>query len=261
VRRARGYRLYDPSGARYLDLYQDDGGAILGHRSAGALRDMKDALSRGLTSRLPSVYQTRLTRAVGRLLPGCATVQAYHCLHAALRAASVFLGSTLSEADIHDPAFGPAAEGTPAAFWRPFLPPLEGPGPRVVFPVLPPGGTTGPVAVCFREPPPGLPADPVAPYLLAGMLRGAADLAVAVRDDAADRAVAAALTGSRSWRCRGPYVTAVFEPSLYPEVFRAFLEGGVLLRPTFPGPSILPGEATAGERQVLTRLFTRIPGG
>jgi hypothetical protein len=259
VRRARGYRLYDRSGVRYLDLYQDDGGAILGHRSSGALRDMRDALSRGLTSRLPSVYQARLTRAVGRLLPGCTAVRAYPCLHAALRAVSSFLGRAVSEADIHDPALGPAAEGTAASFWRPFLPLAEGPG--VIFPILPPGGTAGPVAVCYRGSGPAPAADPVAPYLLAGMLRGAADLAAVVRDETTDRAVASAIAGCRSWRCRGPYITAAFEPSLYPEVFQAFLERGVLLRPTFPGPSILPGEASAGERQALTRLFTSFPGG
>ncbi len=263
VRRARGYRLYGLTGRRYLDLYQDDGGAILGHRPPGALKEMKDALSRGLTGRLPSVYQARLARAVGRLLPGCVAVLAYPCLHAALAAAAAFLGRAVEERDIHDPALGPADGAAPVAFWRPFLPDAPGDGPRMLFPVIPPGGTAGPVALCYRGSLPGPvpPPEPVAPYLLAGMLRGAADLAAARREEAVDRAVAAALAGSRSWRLRGPYVTAAFAPALYPDVFRAFLEGGVLIRPSFPGPSILPAEATAGERQTLATLFTRFPGG
>jgi len=44
-------------------------------------------------------------------------------------------------------------------------------------------------------------------------------------------------------------------------VFRAFLARGVLLSPFHPGPSILPGEASEGERRLVVSLFHAIPGG
>jgi hypothetical protein len=261
IRRARGFRLYSQAGVRFLDLYQDDGGAILGHRAPGVVREMKDALARGLAARLPSVCELRLEKAVGRLVPGYAAVRAYPCADSALLAASAFLGRPLSSGDVQDPARG---EGeAPAAYWRPFLPSAESQESAVVFPVLPVGGTRGPVPVCFRSRPPedAAPSRPVPPFLLAGMLRGIAELAAAERDERVASVVDGAIAGSRCWRRRGPYITALFERARYPEVFRAFLEAGVLLSPAFPGPSILPAEASEGERSALARLFKTVPGG
>jgi hypothetical protein len=261
VRRARGFHLYTHQGRRYLDLFQDDGAAILGHRPPGAVREMKDALSRGLAAGLPSVYERRLDKEVRRLLPGCAAVLAYPGAEAALRAVSLFLGRPLGLADVRDPALCP--EAADLAWWRPFLPGQGAPDSAVLLPVLPVAGTRGPLAVCFPSAPPAeaSPARPVPGYLLAAMLRGLADLSAAVRDERVSGAVDGAIAGSRAWRRRGPYVTALFEPSRYPAVFRAFLDAGVLLSPAFPGPSILPAEATEGERAALARLFGSTPGG
>jgi glutamate-1-semialdehyde aminotransferase len=50
IRRARGFRLYDGAGRRYLDLWQADGNAILGHRGAGMVTAVKAALDRGLAA-------------------------------------------------------------------------------------------------------------------------------------------------------------------------------------------------------------------
>jgi hypothetical protein len=69
IRRARGYRLYGLDGRRYLDLYQDGGRAILGHRGGRAVTAMKNALSEGLHSCLPSVHEARLLKALGRAFP------------------------------------------------------------------------------------------------------------------------------------------------------------------------------------------------
>ncbi len=62
-RRARGYRLYDHSGQRYLDLYQGNGSGLLGHRAFRITTELKDVISRGLISDLPSVYLRRMEKA------------------------------------------------------------------------------------------------------------------------------------------------------------------------------------------------------
>ncbi len=67
IRRARGFRLYDMQGRRYLDLFRD--GALMGHRAAGVLTAMKSALSQGLAAALPSVWEMRLISALARSFP------------------------------------------------------------------------------------------------------------------------------------------------------------------------------------------------
>ncbi len=48
IRRARGYRLYDHRGRRYLDLWQNGGHSLLGHRGLHLLSLLKNLMSRGL---------------------------------------------------------------------------------------------------------------------------------------------------------------------------------------------------------------------
>jgi len=69
IRRARGYRLYDHRGRRYLDLWQNGGRSLLGHRPAGQTTLLKNLLSKGLAADLPSPYTGRLERALAALLP------------------------------------------------------------------------------------------------------------------------------------------------------------------------------------------------
>jgi hypothetical protein len=263
VRRARGFRLYDGSGRRWLDMYQDGGGAILGHRAAGAVRDMKDALSRGLAGSLPTVYTARLEKAAGRVVPGCSAVRVYPCAHSALAAVGSLLGRPVEEGSLADPGLRGLPPDADAALWRPFLP-EAGPGlPAVRVLVLPGAGPAGPAVVCAR----GArredlaPARPCPAVVLAAMLRGTAALASAPRDPAVAAAVDRAISGGKAWARRGPYLAALFDPALYPAVFHRFLAGGVLLCPEYPGPSILPAEASAGELAALTRLLCAAPGG
>ena len=45
VRRARDYHIYDESGRRYLDFYQDGGRAVLGHRPPNVAKTLKNVLA------------------------------------------------------------------------------------------------------------------------------------------------------------------------------------------------------------------------
>jgi hypothetical protein len=279
IRRARGFRLYDEAGKRYVDLYQAGGSAVLGHRGPGAVREIKDALSRGLGPAFPSVYEARMKKLLRRLFPSYGSAELYSCLHRGLDAASLFLGRRIDEEDVLDPALssGDAAgacaslrapalgrpwprAGACASYWRPFLPDEACWNPEVLIPILPSGGIQGFTAVCYRtrageRVPEG---DTVSACLLAGALRAASDLQYAVR---AENAVTRAVDAAGNWRRMGPYISPAFEEQAYAEVFRAFLDAGYLLNPYYPGPSIVPGELSPGEAAGLCRLFKDAEGG
>jgi hypothetical protein len=263
LRRARGYRLYDCQGRRYLDLWQVGGRALLGHRSFGLTRLLKDVISRGLLADLPSLYGGRLERALSGLLPGFSQVRIASSLPAALDLAARHLGREVREEEISDPALEEAEGGNAAevAFWRPLLEQkgASGPAPRVLLPVLPFAASGAPVAVCFGA---SLPADfppsePVSPVLLAGAARCLYDLK---RYRLPEWYGEDLLRGAEGWSQRGIYLRARCAAERYGKLFEAFLQGGVLLNPRWPGPSILPAEASAGEVAKMIQLFRENPG-
>jgi hypothetical protein len=258
LRRARGYRLYDYQGRRYLDLWQGGGRALLGHRSFRLTHLLKDVISRGLLADLPSLYGGRLERALAGLLPGFSQVRVTSCLPAALGLASRFLGREVREEEIRDPALEEGGSGAEVAWWRPLLE-QGGPAPRVLLPVLPFAASGAPVAVCFGAPLPAdfPPSEPVSPVLLAGAARSLYDLKRYrrpewYRDDL--------LREAAGWSQRGIYLRARCAEERYGELFVGFLEQGVLLNPRWPGPSILPAEASAGEVAKMIQLFRGNPG-
>jgi len=263
IRRARGFRLYDVKGRRYLDLYRD--GALLGYRDAGALTAMKAVLSQGLSSGLPSIWERRLAAALLRLFPSCAEVRLYASMDRAQSAIRAYLGSPHSGSlDLHDPAVDPPARGAvPAALWRPFLPPVQA---RVIVPVLPMRVGQCPTPVCFdAEAPSRVPgSDSLPGFILAGAARGLAALvslgpagSCPLSSPALDRA----LDNAKGWMRNGPYVTARFPEQDYADVREEFLRAGVLLAPGWPGPSVLPGQCSPGESRLLAELFAGTPGG
>jgi len=266
IRRARGFRLYDVKGRRYLDLHRD--GSLLGHRDSGTLTVMKAVISQGLVSALPSIWERRLATALGRVFPGYAEVRLYSTAERARAAARAYLGNEDGELRVLDPAVhGPAAtaeeRGAAAAYWRPFLPIVHA---RVLLPILPVRVGECPSPVCFdREAPPRVPlSDSMPGFILAGAARGLAALAAlkpAGSCPLSNRLLDRALDSSRGWTRRGPYVTAAFPETDYADVREEFLRAGVLLSPGWPGPSVLPGECSPGETRLLAELFGGTPGG
>jgi hypothetical protein len=266
IRRARGFRLYGVQGERYLDLYRD--GALLGHRGMASLTAMKSALSQGLATALPSVWEARLVAALLRVLPGFRFIRLFSSRDRALEAVSKYLCRPLDRQEVHDPALDspPAGPALPA-LWRPLLP--VPPGAAALLPVLPFTLCGAPAPACFPE---DLPADfpgsdPLPGFLLAGAVRGLGALVEGptARPHAAPRlgspGVERAVDGAHGWKRAGPYVRAVFPAADYPHVHAEFLRMGVLLCPGYPGPSVLPGECSPGENKLLADLFARIPGG
>jgi len=263
IRRARGFRLYDVKGRRYLDLYRD--GALLGHRESGALTVMKAVISQGLVSALPSIWERRLAAALGRLFPGYAEVRLYASAERARAAAAEYLGADLSRGGaVHDPATEPPPRDAPgAAYWRPFLPPVPA---RALLPILPVRVGECPSPVCFdREAPSRVPRSDTLPgFILAGAARGLAALGAlepAGSCPLSNRLLDRALDAAPRWTRRGPYVAAAFPEPEYADAREEFLRAGVLLSPGWPGPSVLPGDCSPGETRLLADLFGGTPGG
>jgi hypothetical protein len=257
IRRARDFRLYDVAGRRFLDLWQAGGEAILGHRAARAGSALKAALDRGLAESLPTPWESRLVSALAARFPSYRTVRLFTSRERALEAAARVLGTTVTAADLADPGLGTRGTGQ-VGLWRPFLP--EDPPWRVLLPVLPFTLGGSPAAACFRDALPDDvgPSDTVSGIAAIAALRGLAGLGqVRSGEPFGPRD----LDGCPGWERRGPYLRPVFPAGAYSEAFRAFLGRGVLLSPFYPGPSILPGEASDGERRLLLSLFHSIPRG
>ena len=258
TRRTRGFRLYDLQGRRLIDLHRE--GALLGHRGAPTTA-MKSALSQGLDSGLPSVWEGRLIRALGRRFPAHPTVALYVSMDRALAAATLALGRRITARDLYDPALDPTPERDPlAALWRPFLPM---PSARILVPVMPLSVCGVPAPLCLDDPEAELPpSDPISGFILAGAHSAFLSLwpddgSAPLRDPALERV----LDRLPAWELRGPYVKSLSSPDEYPGIVRRFLEAGVLLCPRYPGPSVLPAGCSPGERNLLARLFASCPGG
>jgi hypothetical protein len=261
IRRARGFRLYDVKGRRFLDLYRE--GALLGHRGDGVLTVMKSVLSQGLAAPLPSIWEQRLLTALERFFPGCGEVRLYSSFDRALGAARCYLGDSGGPGAPHDPALHGEARGVvPAALWRPFLPLVTA---RAVLPILPTSVGGAPSPVCFfADVPRGVPpSEPVPGFILAGAVRSFQALAAGARTEGflSNPALERAVDAAEGWARTGPYVRSIVAEPDYPAVHEEFLREGVLLSPVYPGPSVLPGECSPGESRRLADLFTRVPGG
>jgi hypothetical protein len=270
IRRARGFRIYDLQGRRYLDLFRD--GALLGHRGAGSVTVMKSALSQGLAASLPSTWEKRLAAALVRAFPRYPEVRLYSSHERAVDAVCRSLGGSVPR-PAHDPALDGAPAGSaPVLLWRPLLPFDPGGaesasgGARALLPILPLRVCGAPAPACFAETVPStVPcSDTVPGFILAAALRSFTAIlspSEGQKDFLSNPSVEKALDAAPGWSRTGPYVKALFPESEYPRVHAAFLDAGVLLSPGYPGPSVLPGDCSPGESRLLADLFTGIPGG
>ena len=255
-KRARDYHLYDYRGKRYLDLYQDNGRAILGHRPPGVQAELKRLLDKGLAAELPSVYGGRLEKALPKLLKsGTWTARVFPSRLKAVEAAAAFLEISPADLKPEDPALtldGPS----PAGLFRPFLE-ADYASRDVLFPVLPFPGAFAPCPVLFRSP--GLrdlpPADPSSPLLAAGLLEALQRLLKI--GESPDIWKDWKLSG---WKRQGCYCIAAEKPERYEEDFLRFLEAGILLPPDSAFPIILPREFSDGERKLVERLCGEAAG-
>ncbi len=258
-KRGRGYRLYDYKGNTYLDFYQNGGHALLGHGGKRITTVIKNVISKGILTDLPSIYTGRLEKLLVQTFCGFLSVRIVYSMERALELASIYLGRKVKSSEAYDPALttqgGKDAE---ISYWRPLIP-GEARETEVLIPILPFSMGHTPQAVCFRKsPPPDFPkSDPISPVILAGALRSLYNLKkhrmpAWFREDL--------LKGCPAWIQRGIYIVPDFGPEAYRKVFTGFLKGGLILSPHYPGPSIFPAELSEGEFKKMIKLFKLIPG-
>ena len=252
VLRARDFRLYTQGGQRLVDLWQNNGSAVLGHTPPSMLREIKNTASRGLYAPFPHFLEGRFIKALSRLFPG--------------RSFRLYAGAPAG--------LQPLLRDGAAALWRPFLQPdspfaAEENAPPVLIPVLP--GIQGwrgglPLGLCvlalsgdFRENCAGLPpGDFLSPVLLAAATRGIYDLlARPQRGKPAFKRIAKALQKS-PWQRQGIYLSLRENPNTqtWATLFYSFLEAGFLIPPVPHQPLILPDILSPGEEAKLAKMLS-----
>src|SRR6056297_168025 len=268
IRRARGYRLYDAHGNRYIDFYQNAGAAMNGHRLDGALLVFKATAARGLWAEYPTVWKGRLERQIRQLFPFVERVFTFPNLELALSALSDYFkrpvriletpGADRESRDME------GLENLGIIRWRPFAMTqgemrqlIEGKFGEVFIPAVPFPGNFLPVPICRIR---GGSFEPLAsrevPYCRSGGTSPVLE-ALLVKAVAQTRELVAN-PQPELWKQfdlpgierTGPFLRFCMDGLEYEGFFTELLKHGILLPPPSHGvrmPAIVPGEYDPGE--------------
>lgn len=259
--RARGFRLYDKRGRRYIDLYQNNGRAVLGHRPDGFNQVMKSTASRGLFAEYPSIFDGRLEKILKLMFTDYSKFRIYANRERTMEALSQALGRQVKGSRITDPAMTDETDEK-LMYWRPFIPEQQV-KPDLLLPIFPFPGSFAPYVVCVRDVDllQKMPAsDMVSPFLLDGLIKSISSLIRSMHSPTGSGSEFQRLVDILEWDRRGPYINTRLEPVAYAEVFKKALEQGVLLPPGENYPIIIPREFSDGEIQGVLRFVRMLNG-
>jgi hypothetical protein len=260
--RARGYRLYDRTGQRYIDLYQNNGRALLGHRPPGISQAVKSTISRGLFAEYPSIYDGRLEKILKLMFTDYPAFRVYANRERTFEALSMATGKRVKGGHILDPAMTGTVDERMMC-WRPFLPEQQV-KPDLLLPIFPFPGSFAPNVVCVRdiETLKKMPAsDMLSPFLIDALIKTISALIREMHSPLGYGSEFQRLIDVLEWDRRGPYINTRLESAAYIEVFKKALEQGVLLPPGENYPVIIPREFSEGEIQGVLRFVRSINGG
>ena len=251
IRRARDYHLYSQKGERYLDLYQDGGRAILGHKPRNLYKILKNEMQKGLMAEIPSVFNKRFEKAILRLTGENRQVRIYSSFENALAAAQKLLGKTFREKHIQEPFF--IKDENAPVYFRPFTDINYSRFP-ILFPVLPFPGSFAPQSILIRKEiissyEKDLPSDSVSPVLLAGLLH--------LTEELQKEAESPDIWKSwklPEWKRFGCYCFPRSIPEDYTQFFNRFLAEGIIISPNPERPILLPRIFSPGEQSIVERL-------
>jgi len=234
IKRSREYFLYDINGKRYLDLFQDEGRAILGHRIDGMTGVIKSTAARGLTAAYPSIYSNRIEKQLKLLFPFVPDFSIYSNIERALSAISKSENKIIDRNDIID--FPVKSEGY--AYWRPFIGTnLDWQKFKYFIPILPFPGNFGPIVVANNTGKELGASDLLSPMICDMLIKSSAALfRVIKKDDCMDWSV----FESPIWDRNGPYLRFKLANSDYLSLFKKALDKMVLLPPNPLIPGIIP---------------------
>lgn len=245
IRRARGYRLYADDGRRYLDLYQDAGRAISGHRPQGLGRQAKSALEKLGTAGLPSHWSKRIDRLLTTHFPDYPYPLRFNSYE------ELIVSQGISPTEVWDPwSLGYGLEAPASctlSLWRPFL---ESPEAEVLLPILPGTGSWGGILALSRTPRPSLGA-PLPAFAEAAFERGAR---LYLESERIARSPEEDSFPDRLWRRIGPYLFPRFPREEYHSFCRQLIAAGIFPSPDYSTPSIVPAEFEPGEVKRLSEL-------
>ncbi len=259
--RARGYRLYDLKGRRYIDLYQNNGRAILGHRPDGLTQAMKSTASRGLFAEYPSIYDGRLEKILKLMFTDYPMFRIYANRERTMEALSLAMGRQVRGSHILDPAMTDAVDKK-LMYWRPFTPEQQV-KPDLLLPIFPFPGSFVPNVICVRNMDmlKKMPAsDMVSPFLIDSLIKSVSQLIRTMHSPVGYGSEFQRLIDILEWDRRGPYINTRLESIEYIEVFKKALEQGVLLPPGENYPIIIPREFSEGEIQGVLRFVRSVNG-
>lgn len=271
VRRARGYRLYTGGDRRLLDLYQEGGRALLGHRPGKLVHDTKNVLERGVLSAFPSPERARAERAVMRLVAPLLEAAGMTDARVELLPASLVQHTQL-DLSLPDVLWDARAEDLSRGvlpLWRPWLP--DSMLPRAASALR----TAG--AMVVRLPLPSLFAVEAVVAASDRQLDGPARVPVAEPALKAVSVVCGVLERSPvplahslpGFAGCGPYLwmeTVIGSQSstdalqAYAERFSSFLAHDILISPDPLVPSVMPNEYSEGELKLLRRAAAEVSG-
>lgn len=237
-RRAREYHLFDDRGRRFLDLYQNDGRAIMGHRPGKFSQFFKNSISRGMWADYPGPLDKRLEKLLHLLFPDYSFIRVFRNQE---RAKDV-----LKIVELKDPLDG---EGE-ALYWRPQLP--EHPDCSFLFLRLPvPGLIETQIVLAKKELPEG---DEVSPIAIEGIIRLLHDY----RNWSARGISYEDFTTPQRLAQRGPYLSWIETPDNFDEIFQKALEKGLLFPPNPKYPLLIPSELSDYENKTLRTFLEEI---
>lgn len=251
IKRARDYRLYDYKGNRYLDLYQNNGHALLGHRPVGLTKIIKNTISKGLIYDLPSIYQKRLKKELAKEFNQYKSFYIFNSMEYALKI--IYETFNIKPDRISEPLMDKVSQ---IAYYRPFLPDevkkelFSNAG--ILIPILPFSLGGSPVIVCTKNKAENLVEIPVSPFILAGTLKSIYNLKKTVLHQYEIN------INSKYWIKKGIYLIPKLKPDKYKKIFNVFLHNNILISPDHKMPSILPGIASSGEIKKIIGIFNNI---
>lgn len=260
IKRTRDYRLYTYNNEIILDLYQDGASAIMGHKGGSALLHLKNAVSQGLLPTYPSIYTSRLKKALAKLYPDFS---------------NFIIVSNFKEGQRLLSSNGPYHTLLPLSDFEETNKSV----PYLIKIPLPGCGTPGAIAYHKEAPNPNCNFSDqlVSPFLLAAATRAVYDFIAfknEVKDinfDWWDKAVGEAVCKSANLNVeierendklvsdgfmrRGPYLYYLGDEKSYASRFCWALKNEVLISPNWGEPSLLPFKTTNGEQAKILKAL------
>ncbi len=270
INRARDCWIYTADGERILDCWLQNGHALLGHRPRSLANSVKQQIEKGLWGSFPAKYFRQLRQVLALAWPKTPLVACYISRERALRAIEHAIATAESgnftPITIFDPAYIDSDHELSrphiAALLRPLLPT---PAAQFLLPVLPfplLHSSAQPICSAYDIANQLPHSDPLSPIILRAMTRAAANLLQkpllpskksTTRGDLVDTlslirqndGISKKL--SMSWKRRECYLQPICSKNQYPDLFRRFLAGNILISPYFSAPTILPLRCSRGD--------------